>query len=149
MKENNTDVEINFMAMKLVNLLQGLNDDGEMGYMLKEFCIDYLGDISKDDFQKVIVRTVERGHNILWNGNGYGLGEDGEPGEMYVALHYMIEGMKEYQDKILEASAKNQDTFPDVVRRIEDGTNKSMNQLESGSKRKWSNIIKGLLGPGN
>ena len=68
---------------------------------------------------------------------------------MFVALYHMKEGVERYMDKILEASAKNKDTFPLVVSVIEDGTGKSMNQLESGSKRKWSNIIKGLLGPGN
>jgi len=143
-----TDVEINFMAMKLVNLLQGLRDDGQ-GHLLAESCRDYLGGISKDDFQRVVVRVVERGNNILWDSDGYYLGYDGDPGEMFVALFHMKEGVERYMDKILEASAKNKDTFPLVVSVIEDGTGKSMNQLESGSKRKWSNMIKGLLGPGN
>jgi len=60
----------------------------------------------------------------------------------------MKEGIEKYMDKILEASAKNPDTFPDVVATIEQGTGKSMKQLEAGKKRKWSNIIKGLLGSG-
>ena len=143
-----TDVDINFMAMKLVNMLQGLADDGERGHMLKESCRDYLGDISNEDFQRVVVRVVERGYNILWDKEGYFIGKDGAPGEMFVALYHMKEGIEGFMDKILEASSVNPDTFPAVVSIIEEGTGKSMKQLEAGNKRKWSGTIKGLLGSG-
>jgi len=80
----NTDVDINFMAMKLVNVFQGLADDGKQGYLSADSCRDYL-DVNKDDFQRAIVRIVERGHNVLWNDRGYFIGEDGAPGEMFVS----------------------------------------------------------------
>ena len=152
-----TDVQIRNMAMKVINKFGKIKNelwyDGREGEVVSLYIDEIAEEIGvpkadRDTLRRVKAMIVALGENLDFGGEGYFFGDNGAPGNMFVNLYHMKEGLENCMDLYLEASAINQDTFQDVIRIIEEGTGKSMKQLEAGNKRKWSNIVKVLLGSG-
>ena len=152
-----TQQELESMCHKLARRFKDLGD--EFGELLddpvsltKGEIKDFL-EINNKGFKAVKYKMLELGYHFTYNSNGYFLGLEGSPAQMYVHQRKVDAGIRKGQRKIIISYAQNTDSLPAFTILLEKGTKLSIEELVEEQKQ-WKTplpevIVIALLGPGN